>query len=70
MFSFFKESGVVIFDLIDDEINWVLKDGKSDKMVDICNLKNIENVVWEEGFIVGVYEYLRNVDDICLWLEE
>lgn len=66
MSSSFKESGVVTFDLTDDETNRAPKDGKSDKMADTRNLKNTENAVWEEGSTVGVHEYSRNVDDTCL----
>lgn len=66
MSSSFKESGVVTFDLTDDETNRAPKDGKSDKMADTRNLKNTENAIWEEGSTVGVHEYSRNVDDTCL----
>ena len=66
MSSSFKESGVLTFDLIDDETNRAPKDEKSDKMADTRNPKNTENVLWEEGSTVDVHEYSRNVDDTCL----
>ena len=67
MSSSCKESGVVAFDLTDDETNRTPKNGKRDKMIDTRNPENTENAIWEERSTLDVHEYSRNVErDTCL----
>ena len=66
MSSSFKESGVVTFDLSDDEANRTPKNGKSDKMVDARKPKNTENAIWEERSTLDVHEYSKHLEDTCL----
>ena len=66
MSSTFNESGVVTFDLTDDETDQTPKNGKSNKMADTRNQKNTENAIWEEGSTVDVHEDSRNVEDTYL----
>ena len=66
MSSSFKDSGVVNFDLAEDETNPMPRTGKSHKKADTRNEKNKENTIWEESCAVDVHEQSRNVEDTCL----
>lgn len=64
--STLKESGLVTFDLLEEETNLMPKAGKRDKMADSVSEENEENVIWEKNSAFDIYERPRNVEDTWL----
>ena len=66
MSSSLKDSGLVIFDLTENETNLTPKAGKRIKMADAQNKENEENAICRENSADNDHDLPRNLEDTWL----